>query len=381
MQVSRREFSIGTGVGLLAATRAGAQGVSLPDNPGASAVLAALLEEYPIPALSAAVYRNGELLWQDARGSADLELQIAAGPQHLFRIGSVSKIVSAAIGARLAAVGTVDLDAPIAEYRPDLPPAHQGTTLRQLYTHRGGIRHYGPADFDLRAPGGMIDLRFYRDTSEALALFIDDPLVADPGSTVNYSTFGYTLLSAVLESASGKRFVDLIADEVIAPLGLTEFAPDHQFEPVPGRVGFYDLPQLYARLGLTVPDVPVVNSVPSNPAYKWAGGGMIASARDVARFGAAHLADGYLDAATRTTLFTPATEATSNMPALGLGWRIDEADGFGPRFHHAGNMQGCRAQLALYPQQGLSVALLSNLGGTPGNILAYTDRIASEFTG
>ena len=347
----------------------------------ASAVLAALREEYPIPALSAAVVRHGELVWQEAQGLAHLELGVPAAPQHRFRTGSVSKVVTAAIGARLALAGTVDLDAPIATYRSDLPEAHHATTLRQLFAHLGGVRHYGPADFALDAPGGMIDLRFFNTTEQALALFIDDPLVAEPGTTPNYSTFGYTLISAVLESAAGKPFLQLLEEEVTAPLGLAELGPDRQFEPVPDRVAFYDLPQLYQRMGLTLPDLPVVNAVTSAAAYKWAGGGMVCSARDMARFGAAHLSGGYLDAATRAMLFTPVTAASQAMPALGLGWRIDTAEGFGPRWHHAGNMQGCRAQLALYPEHGLSVALLGNLGMTPGNILACTDRIASLFAG
>lgn len=382
MHVTRRAFSIGTGIGFLASA-AGAvaqpRGNSPAPNADAASVLTELREQFPIPALSAAVVRDGELAWAEAQGLADIELKVAAGPGSLFRIGSVSKVVTAAIGARLAQAGTIDLDAPISTYRPDLPQPHRATTLRQLYNHQGGVRHYGAKDFDFAAPGGPIDLRFFRGTDDALALFIDDPLVAEPGGAPSYSTFGYTLASAVLESAGGKDFVQLIADEVAAPLGLDELSPDYLFEPVAGRVGNYDVPQFYGRLGLPVPQVPVVKSVMSNPGYKWAGGGIVASARDLARFGAAHLSDGYLAPASRATLFTPRTAASPQMPALGLGWRLDAAEGFGRRFHHAGNMQGCRAQLALYPDKGLSVALLSNLGQTPGNILAYTDRIAAAF--
>ena len=70
------------------------------------------------------------------------------------------------------------------------------------------------------------------------------------------------------------------------------------------------------------------------------------------------------------------------MPApLGLGWRLDSHEMLGRRFHHAGNMQGCRAQIALYPDHGLSVALMSNLGATPAPILNYADRIAAGFIG
>ena len=346
----------------------------------ASTVLRRLREQHPIPALSAAVCRSGELIWQEAQGLADVELGVAAKPSHLFRIGSVSKLLTAAAAARLAENGLVDLDAPIADYLPGLPPAHRATTLRQLFCHQGGVRHYLPGDFDPTAPGGFIDLRTYRDTADALALFIDDPLIAAPGTAVHYSTFGYTLVSAVLEAASARSFLTLVEFEVLLPLGLRETAPDEPLAPLPGRVRNYDPGAFYARmLKLPVPDAPVVNAIPSNPAYKWAGGGFVASARDVARFGGAHLGDGYLSAGTRAMVFAPVTSASETMPPLGLGWRIDSHPDLGLRYHHAGNMQGCRAQLALYPDRQLSVALLGNLGMTPGDILRHTDSIAESF--
>jgi serine beta-lactamase-like protein LACTB len=346
----------------------------------ASTVLTRLREQYPIPALSAAVCRSGQLVWQEAQGLADVELGVAAQPRHLFRIGSVSKLLTAAVAARLAQHGQVDLDAPVAHYLPDLPQQHRTTTLRQLFCHQGGVRHYLPKDFDPTAPGGFIDLRTYRDSADALALFIDDPLVAAPGTAVHYSTFGYTLISTVLEAASGRSFLSLVEFEVLLPLGLRETAPDEPLAPLPGRVRNYDPGAFYAQmLKLPVPETPVVNAIPSNPAYKWAGGGFVASARDIARFGAAHLPDGYLSTATRAMVFAPITFASEAMPPLGLGWRIDSHPDLGLRYHHAGNMQGCRAQLAIYPDRQLAVALLGNLGMTPGDILQHTDRIAASF--
>jgi hypothetical protein len=106
---------------------------------------------------------------------------------------------------------------------------------------------------------------------------------------------------------------------------------------------------------------------------------MHGTAADVASFGAAQLAGNFISDSARQVLFTVRAEASERNPALGLGWRIDRHDMLGQRYHHAGNMQGCRAQLALYPEHGLSVALMSNMGATPGPILNYTDRIAAAF--
>ena len=382
IDITRRMFSTGAVLGAMAASKTMAQTGTLMGSAaaqGASDILSGLREEFPIPAISGAVVRNGETIWSDTQGFADLELGVAASPDHLFRLGSVSKVVTAAIGARLVDGGIVELDAPIATYRPDLPEVHRATTLRQLYSHQGGVRHYGLNDLSPMSEGGSIDTKVYRNTDDALALFIDDPLVAEVGTSVNYSTFGYTLISAVLESASGTEFTRLIAEQVAGPLALTRLHHDDMLALIPGRVGLYDPPVIYQRF-MPMPDVDVVNSFSANPAYKWAGGGMVGSASDVARFGAAQMSGDFLSDAMRETLFTPRAQMSPEI-GLGLGWRIDGHETLGSRYHHAGNMQGCRAQLALYPEHGLSVALISNLGATPGPILGYTDRIAQAFTG
>lgn len=383
--LTRRAFSFGavaTAAATAAAISAPAAAQSARDGAGAaSGVLGTLRETLPIPAISAAVVQGGAPVWSEAQGMADLELEVAAQPGHLFRVGSVSKVVTAAVGARLAQAGTVDLDAPIATWRPDLPEQHRATTLRQLYGHQGGVRHYNPADYDFAAPGGIIDSRVYASTEEVLAIFINDPLVAEPGTASTYSTFGYTLISAVLESAAGVSFPELIAREVATPLGLSELTVDAPLEIVPGRASPYDPPEFYTSAlgdGFPVPDGEVINAMAINPAYKWAGGGVVSSARDLARFGAAHLGGEYLTAEARADVFTTTVQAGPNM-ALGLGWRMDSVEGLGRRFHHAGSIQGGRAQLALYPDRGLSVAVMTNIGATPRDIPSAADEIAAAF--
>ena len=69
-------------------------------------------------------------------------------------------------------------------------------------------------------------MRTYRSNAEILALFIDDPLVAPPGTQVSYTSFGYTLASMVMEAAAGKPFLELIDDEIARPFGLASLLPD-----------------------------------------------------------------------------------------------------------------------------------------------------------
>ena len=352
---------------------------ALADGPDdARRIVGEVMASAPIPAMSVAVVTAGGEHYAAAFGRASIELDAAAGPHHRFRLGSVSKVITASLTARLADQGVVDLDAPISEYRPDLPDAHAQTTLRQLLGHQGGVRHYAAQDYDPSAPGSIIDLRAYPTTQSMLDLFIDDPLVAEPGASYAYSTFGYTLVGAVLEAATGQSFIQLVEREIAGPLGLDSLEDDHLFTVRAGRVSYYDSAAVYrAQLDPTI-EGEVVNALRNNPAYKTPGGGLVATAEDLARFGAAHFEPGFLTAHFTQT-FTPQSTAGGEMTPVGLGWRVDHDEAGRLRYHHAGSQQGARAVLVVYPEDGVSVALMGNLGGQPEDILTPAAEIAAAF--
>jgi serine beta-lactamase-like protein LACTB len=343
----------------------------------ARAAVREMLAANAVPAFSVAVVRGNELVWAEAFGKADLELDVTATPSHRFRLGSVSKVVVASLAGVLAARGVVDLDAPISRYLPDLPEPHRATTLRQLLTHRGGVRHYQPKDESLEAPG-PIDRRAYKDNAEILAVFINDPLIAKPGETVAYSTFGYTLVSLVLEGAAKLPFLDLVQREISMPLALSSLGGDAPSSIVPNRVSGYH-PGDKAKWANPPIVGPFANAPPANPMYKWAGGGLLATPTDIARFGAAHLAPGKIAQAALDLVLTVQTAATPHSPPLGLGWRIDEDSAKRRRWHHAGSQNGARAGLVVYPNEKLSIGVASNLTSIPGDVTGLSARIADAF--
>jgi CubicO group peptidase (beta-lactamase class C family) len=308
-------------------------------------------------------------------GTADFELGVAVTTASRFRMGSGAKPVTATLAAIMAEEGIVDLDAPIARTMPDLPAMHRATTLRQLLTHRSGIRHYNDRDSDRMAPGGAIDSRTYMSNEDILAVFINDPLVAPPGTRNFYSTFGYTLASLVLEYAAKTPFLTLLQQKIAVPFGLESLGPDAPRQIVPGRVKGYGPASMVRQL----PPVSGVwaSSPGSNPAYKWAGGGLVMTPADFARFGAVHLAPGRLSRRVLDTLFT--VQVPDNAPPLGLGWRINR-DGKGRlRWHHAGGQEGARAVIVVYPQQNLSIAFATNATGLPGDVLTPCEGLADIF--
>jgi CubicO group peptidase (beta-lactamase class C family) len=348
----------------------------------------AFFAAHDAPAMAFAVARSDRLAWSAAHGLANLELSVPATPEHRFRLGSVSKVVTTVAAARLVSRGLLELDTTIAYWLPDLPEHHRRTTLRQLFTHTGGVRHYGPQDLDPNAPGGSVVQRHYPDRASILALFIDDPLVAEPGTTVNYSSYGYTLASMVMEAAAGQDFLAILADEIAAPFDLPSLCADQVMAIVPGRVSGYftarELEFLATRMPGLAPPVGgsgFANMGLSNPAFCWAGAGLLASMPDLARFGAA-LLDGpeaRITAAERALLFTPLTEGTPEQPPLGLGWRVDTDKLSRPRWHHAGTTPGGRCGLVVYPEQDLSITLASNSMMTPGDVLGASSELADLF--
>lgn len=297
------------------------------------------------PGLSAAVAVKGTVVWAEGFGLADLEAGVPVSPETRFRVGSVSKLLTVAAAAKLVEAGKLDLDAPVQRYVAAFPEKDGPITSRQLAGHLAGIRHYAPADFAL-------PLRHYDSLAEGLAIFQKDPLVHLPGTAYLYSSYGYNLLGAVVEGASGKTFNAAVDELVAVPLGLSGTVPD---EPAP-------IVERRARPYRRDAGGQLANERPIDSSYKWPSGGFLSTAGDLVRFGSAHLRDGYLKAETRTLLFT-SQSAAGKETGVGLGWRIGK-DGAGRRIlHHGGAIEGGRAFLLLYPDQEVAVAILTNLSG------------------
>ena len=119
-----------------------------------------------------------------------------------YRMASVSKLATATLTARLTQKGTFDLDAPLNRYLPEFPDAAR-ITPRLLLGHLSGLAHYQPSD--------KLDAeRVYESAREALEVFRDSPRSGEPGEKYRYSTHGFTLLSAAIEAASGRPFLELL---------------------------------------------------------------------------------------------------------------------------------------------------------------------------
>lgn len=248
--------------------------------------------------IGVAVIRAGEAVWVEGIGWADREARTPVDPTGTrFRIYSIAKPMTAAAAGRLMERRALDPNAPVGTYVPDFPAHDASITTMQLATHTSGIRHYAN-DAEARSR------RHCETVEDALPIFVDDPLVHAPGARETYSSWGYVLLSAVIAGAADTPYVQAMGRLVFEPAGMTGIAVDDPTASVPGRAAFYE-----ETAGRISPALAVDNTC------KWGAGGFVATAFDVAAFGAAML-DGTLLSPPTLELFF---EGRDTYVAQGIG--------------------------------------------------------------
>lgn len=305
------------------------------------------MEEHSIPGMSVAVGVDGDIVWSEGFGFADLEQRTPATTLTRFRIGSVSKPVTAAAIGKLYQESRLDLDAPIQQYVPDFPEKRWPITTRQLGGHLAGIRHYEGDE--------MLNDHRYETVEEGLTIFADDPLLHQPDSAYEYSSYGWNLISAVIEGASGDEFLPYMRREVFLPLGLRSIVAEHTDSIIAHRASFYELSD----------EGEVLNAPYVDNSYKWAGGGFISNTEDLIGFAYGMLDGSLLEPSTVHVLFSPQSTTSGDATNYGIGWRSGVDDAGRRWIGHTGGSVGGRAVLTIYPDQNIVVAALANLGSAP----------------
>ncbi len=300
-----------------------------------------------IPGVQVAVAVNGKLVWSEGFGYADAARKRPVTRETQFRIGSVSKPLTAAAVALLYQQGKLDLDAPVQRYVPSFPDKGYPITTRQLAGHLAGIRHYKDREF-------FLNHRF-ATVLDGLTIFQDDSLLFPPGTRFSYSSYAWNLISAVVEGASGDDFLHYMSAHVFRPLGLAHTAPDRTDSLIPGRTQPYDRDS-----GGSYRIAPAVDN-----SYKWAGGGFVSTAEDLVKFGSALLEPGFLKPETLDLLFTSQRTSAGEETGYGIGFFVT-TDSLGHRWaFHGGGAVGGTAVFGLDRDSHVVVAILTNLTDAP----------------
>lgn len=316
------------------------------------AVLSRLADDWRVgvnvPGLSAAVVQGDQVVWAQGFGIADIEQNVMVRPESVFRIASISKPITAVAVMQLVERGLVSLEDPIQKYVPSYPRKPQGEIrIRHLLTHTSGIRHYRGNEFSLAESFPSLD--------RAIAIFRNDPLESAPGERYLYSTYGYNLLQGVIEQVTSRSFDEYLRSAIFGPAGMTTTYLERPQEIVRHRV------RQYVR-GTT--PFSWLNAPYVDLSAKWAGGGLIATAGDIARFDIALNQGKLLRADTLERMYTSARLTNGNQTGYGLGWMVNQQ---GPRLFvaHSGGAMGGTTYLLREPKARTAAVIFANLDNVP----------------
>lgn len=311
------------------------------------ALVNAEMAKQKIPGLSVAVVSRRQVRWTAGFGSQDIENNVPAKPSTVYRLGSISKPITAVAVMQLFERGKLDLDAPVQKYCPAFPEKQWPVTTRQVLGHLAGIRHY-------KSDEEFNSTRFYASVTEGLGMFKDDPLLFEPGTKYSYTTHGYSVLGCVVEGASGRKYADYVSEYVLKPAATEHMRVDSVAEIIPNRAQ-----------GYRINDKGVLSNSPlADNSYKVPGGGFVSTAEDLARFAVALQTDRLLKRETLELMFTPQKLKDGKETSYGLGWSIARRPTGERAVGHSGAQQRVSTFLHMQPEQGLAVVIMSNLEGS-----------------
>ena len=328
---------------LLCAPLAFAQDVATALAQKADSLVREEIKKHNIAGVAIAIVVDKKIAVSRAYGFADLENHAPATTATLFRTGSIAKPITAVAAMALYQAGKLDLDAPVQKYCPAFPTKQWTITARELLGHLSGIRHYKEDNAD------FLSTRHYAHITDAFGMFADDPLLFEPGTKMQYTTFGYDVVGCVIEGASGEDFVSALNALVFAPAGMTSTRTDDAFTIIPYR----------SRPYTVAADHTLHNSVFVDTSNKVPGGGLISTENDLARFAIALESGRLLDSATTNLMWTSQKTSDGKPTGYGYGWGVHEENGV-RTVGHTGGQQGCSSVLWMLPDRGFAVAIMAN---------------------
>jgi len=282
--------------------------------------LEALRLEHKIPGMSAAVVKDGKVVWAGGLGLADVQNGIAATADTPYHLASVTKTFAAVIVMQLVQEGKLSLDDPVSRYGVTMPEADK-VLVRHLMSHTSA---------------------------------------GTPGARYQYDGSRYGQLSQVVLAATGRTLQQWVYERILQPLGMENSAPSPPaacaglpFAPTCERVC-----AAVTRLYLLDADF---NPAPgSNGDYFNAGAGLMSTVVDLARFDAALDANTLVTAATKELMWTPTVSNSGQQLPYGLGWFTQVYRGT-RLIWHPGFSPPCTSALFLkLPEERLTLIVLAN---------------------
>jgi len=304
-----------------------------------------------IPGLALGIYSRGRILLAKGYGLANVELNVPVTPETIMQSGSVGKqFVSAAV-MMLVEEGKISLDDSITKYLPDAPDTWKPILIKNLLSHTSGLSEY--LSHDRRGPNGPFYLRL-DFTEDELAKKIEAlPIEWGPGEDWEYCNTNYLLLGIVIHKITGMPYADFLSERIFKPLGMASTRLISDRDIILNRAAGYQIDS----------NGELKNQAWVSPTFNSdAAGGLYFNVLDLAKWDEALYGTRLLTESSLDRIWTvyPLNDGKLNPRGYGFGWRISTQDDH-KRIEHGGAWQGFTCDISRYPDDSLTVVVLTNL--------------------
>lgn len=319
-----------------------------------------------IPGVAVGIYRQGDVLLTKGYGLANLELNVPVKSETIFQSGSVGKQFTAAAILLLVDDGKVGLDDSITKYFPNAPATWKPILIKNLLSHTSGLAEYETGE--RTEPNGPFFQRLDFTEDELVAKFFALPIEWAPGESWAYCNTNYALLGILIHKVTGLHYADFLAARVFKPLGMVATRLISERDLVPNRAAGYELDE-HGEIKNQGWVSPTFNSTADGTLYynvvdlaKWAGA-----------LDGTHVLKPALLAQSWTVY--PLNNGKPNPAGYGFGWLVRQQNHH-RLVEHSGAWQGFTGYFSHYPDDGLSVAVLTNLDAGHANVGLLSHVIA-----
>lgn len=294
------------------------------------------MQRQHVPGISIVVLKNAKVIKLEGYGLANVELNVPARPDTVFKIGSVSKQFIATGIMLLIQDGKLSLDDHVSKFLEETPDSWKPITIRHLLTHTSGIVREAP---------GFDPLKIQSDV-DVIKTAYSLPLRFAPGDKWEYCNVGYFTLAEIIHKVSGKAWPDYLNERIFAPLTMTATRTTTMADLVPNRAAGY-----YWENGKLQNSSIYFALRPS--------GAFLSTVMDLAKWDAALYTDKILQKSAFDQMWTAVKLNNGTTYPYGFGWSVDTVGGH-RQFHHGGSLPGFRSEIARFVDDKITVVVLTN---------------------
>lgn len=304
------------------------------------------------PGVAALVAREGQIIYRNAFGNANLELDVPMTPDMVFRIGSITKQFTAVAILQLMEQGKLNLDDEITKFIPDYPTQGHKITIHHLLNHTSGIKSYtSMSEFSMV-------LRKDHSPSQIIEIFKDKPMDFAPGERYMYNNSGYILLGYIIEKISGMTYEEYVKENLFKPAGMINSLYANDNIVLKNRAyGYQPSPGGYANSDYLSMSLP------------YAAGSLMSTVDDLFKWNQALKSNKLLKKETLELAFKPGKLNDGTSMTYGYGWEMGDLQG-SPVISHGGGIHGYLTYACWLPEENVLVVLLQNSTGSAPEDLA-----------